>query len=171
MQDLIWGEKSPALVAIFLNLLIAGAMIVRLFFLYRTQTNDFYNFVIPVVVLSLNVIWVYAAVAQRILLMQTQKRGLWAVGTVASLIVLSLFISRLGFYLSRGGFGVWSLPVAWFSPLPEFSPLPRLPLQPAITFFLVLFGQWSIIGFLSLQLTRQLGQPGKSDDKALLTGQ
>ena len=168
MQDLIWGEKSPALVAIFLNLLIAGAMIVRLFFLYRTQIADFSNFVIPVIILSLNVIWVYAAVAQRILLMRTQKRGLWAVGTVASLIVLSPFISHLGFYLSREGFGLWSLPVAWFSPLPEFSPLPRLPLQPAITFFLVLFGQWSIIGFLSGQLMRQLRRVRESDDKALL---
>ncbi len=166
MQDLIWGEKSPALVAIFLNLLIAGAMIVRLFLMPRDNPN-----IPPILifeaVLSLNVILVYAALAQRILLMRTQKRGLWAVGAVAFLIVLSQFISRLRFSASGEASSMWSL--VRVSEL--FSPLPMLSVESAITFFLALLGQWSIVGFLSWQLMRQLRRVGKSDDKALLTEQ
>ncbi len=160
MQDLIWDEKSPAIVAIFLNLLLAGAMIVRLFFLPKAifpeaiaTSETIYTSAIFEVILSLNVILVYAVVAQRILLWRTQKRGLWAVGAVACLIFLGVASD------------FWLLPAALFSPLPT-----TMVLKSTTTFFLVLLGQWSIVAFLSWQLMRQLRWAGKSNNKTLLTG-
>jgi hypothetical protein len=176
MQDLIWGEKSPALVAIFLNLVITVAIMTRIYLIPRPNlgspgdmlVGSIFDAVLDgEVILSLNVILVYAAVAQRILLMRTQRRGLWAVSTVAFLIVLSQFISRLRFSASGEASSMWSL--VRVSEL--FSPLPMLSVESAITFFLALLGQWSIVGFLSWQLMRQLRRVGESDDKALLTEQ
>lgn len=176
MQDLIWGEKSPALVAIFLNLLITVAIMARIYLIPRPNfaspgdmlVGSIFDVVLDVeVVLSLNVILVYAAVAQGMLFMRTEKRGLWAVGSVVCLILLSKFMSFRSFDIPFAEvYWLLSSTISLFSPLPlPFS------IKPETDILQVLLGQWSIVGFLSWQLMRQLRRVGKLDKKALLPGQ
>ncbi len=161
MQDLIWGEKSPALVAIAINLLITTA-IWGLWILLRPGDAWPDTFKIHEVLLGLfvtvNLILIYAAIAELMLFANKYQQALWASGILGSTIVVLI--------------GVWgvlkidplTVPFLWL-----FSPIPVLAVANASapTIFLGLLAQLSVLGLLSLQLTRQLKKVGESDSKAL----
>jgi hypothetical protein len=104
---------------------------------------------------------IYATLAQLMLLMKTQKRSLWAAGTITALVVLPPII--LGFF----GLDAYKNPTLWL-----FSTFPWLAMENAATttIFMALLGEWSVLVLLNLRLTRQLRQAGESASKALLAG-
>jgi hypothetical protein len=108
----------------------------------------------------MNVILIYAAIAQVMLFMNRWKRSLWTVGTVSVLIGVPIAI---GVVL---GISPLEIPFLWL-----FSPLPILALikASATTVFLCLLAQLGILGLLTLQLTRQLQKAGESATKTLFS--
>ncbi|MBD2181076.1 hypothetical protein [Aerosakkonema funiforme] len=158
IQDLIWGEKSPVLVAIALNLVIktviwGGWIIFVIPNVYKIQA-------LIVLILSANWILICAAIAQQMILMKTPKRLWWSLITINGLIVLP----PLGFALL--GISPNEMPGLWL-----LSALPWLGMQyaSAITIFLSLLGQLSILGLLTLQLTKKLQKAGESASQSLFS--
>ena len=163
-QDLIGGEKSPAIVAIAINFLISVAIWIPWIILVLGQVESKESFTSLVALLGLlltmNVILIYAAISQVMLFMNQWQRVLWIVGTVGVLVAVPLAIS------ATLGITLLHMPFVWL-----LSPLPILALTnaSATTIVLGLLAQFSILGLLTRQLTRQLRHAGESDSKALFT--
>jgi len=151
VQDLVWAEKSPAVVAIALNLVIK-TVIWAAWVIFATQ-NPYKIQTIAVLILSANLILIYAAIAQMILLMKSPKRGILAAIVVSGLILLPL----LAVQESPG--------LLLFSVFPWFA----MEHASATAIFMSLLGQWSLLGVLSVQMTKKLRQAGESASKALFS--
>ncbi|MDB9512813.1 hypothetical protein PN499_16615 [Kamptonema animale CS-326] len=167
LQDLILGEKSPALVAIAINLAITAAIWIPWMLLLPEQNNSLFNTweqysknqVILTLFLTANLILICAAIAQLTLLMKTRKPEIWAATAVSAVIILPLVtMAALGFTFEKNP--------DWFL----ISPFAAIAIQKASTtaIFLTILGQWSVLALLSLQLTRQLRKIGESNSKSLL---
>jgi hypothetical protein len=98
--DLILGEKSPGLTAIGLNLLmVVGIIMAALIFSYSRQSKtDFHNWLglMLMVPLVIN----YALLVQWMLMLKTQKRSTWAIGSVFFAVGLPSIIG--GLFMSFG---------------------------------------------------------------------
>lgn len=155
IQDLIWSEKSPALVAIAINLLIASTILLPWILLWSQDVIG----ALFRLILSVNLILIYAAIAQLMLFIRNQRRALWATAAVGGAILLPPI-------LLAGGVGSGSISGLW---LFSVFPLAKPDSVSTITTFLGLIGQWSILGLLSSQLSRRLRQAGESSSKALFS--
>ena len=164
MRDLMWADKSPALLAIALNLAITGIIWIT-WILFWPSDSDKMQAIVSLVFCG-NLILIYAAIAQLMLLMRTPKRVLWTVGTfIATLAVPPVIFSLLSSQLAIAPvfllISVYGAP--WFI----------LSKASTMGIFLAILSQWSILGFLSAMLTRKLQKAGESDSKIkiLLPGQ
>ncbi|MEH2192498.1 MAG: ABC transporter permease subunit [Nostoc sp.] len=170
-QDLIWAEKSPAIVAIAINLAIVS--IPWLVWISLTSVIDTdYNpnwahdnldrlKILSSVALSISIIMIYATIAQLILLLKTRKRSFWAIGTIGVVTFLPPVI------LEFLGISSWKYPTVWL-----FSTFPWAALQHsgAATIFMAFLAQLSVLALLNFQLTKQVRLAGESATKALLAG-
>jgi hypothetical protein len=162
IQDLIWGEKSPALVAIAINFLLTVAIWLPWIVLGLRQIESNKDLTVPMallgLLLTLNVILIYVAIAQVMLFMSRWKQSAWIVGTVGVLVGALLAI------WATMGISPLNLPFLWL-----LSPLPIVALThaSATTLFLGVLTQLGILGLLTLQLTRQFRKLGKSTSKEL----
>jgi len=168
-QDLIWAEKSPALVAIAINLTIATIpwlVWLSLTFVIDANgvktllSNDIDRFkALLVIALSISLMMIYATIAQLILLLKTPKRSFWAIGTLGAAIFLPPMI------LEFIGISSWKYPTVWM-----FTTFPWVAIEHAglITIFMALLADLSVLALLNFQLTRQVRLAGESATKALL---
>jgi hypothetical protein len=157
-QELIWGEKSPALVAIMLNLVIAAGSLAIPVLLVPTAELQFQA--IAGLLLSFTLLAIYAAIAQFATLAKSRQQTLQvttAIGGVALLPPLLLVLIAQG------------------APNPAkelmlFSPLLWLVLEevPKTAIAMSLLGQWGLLGLLSFRFSQKLKQLGASETKALL---
>jgi len=163
LQDLVFGEKSPAIVAIAINLLIATTPIMIWVFLSPTS---FYNGgvdktkVLLAMVLALSLMLMYATIAQLMLLMKNPKRYVWTVGTIgAAMFLPSIILSVLDISPSKH-------PILWL-----FSTFPWAAIEytQTTTIFLALLAELTVVALLNFQLNRQVKFLGESATKALLT--
>lgn len=83
-RDLLLGEKSPSVLAITLNVLIVNMYMLPsvLLFPFAEKTT-----IVLGLIFSGAVILVYATIAQLLMMLKTNKRGLIASGAVSSLII------------------------------------------------------------------------------------
>jgi ABC-type Na+ efflux pump permease subunit len=162
-QDLVFGEKSPAIVAIVINLLIATTPLI--IWILFSPTN-FYNGsvdknkVILAMVLALSLMLMYATIAQLMLLMKNPKRYVWTVGTIGVAMFLpSIILSVLGISPSQH-------PILWL-----FSTCPWAAIEytQTTTIFMALLTEFTVVALLNFQLNRQVKVLGESATKALLT--
>ncbi len=163
LKDLILGEKSPAVVAIAINLALTSAP-VAIWILFSPMDSDTYSRiqVISGLLLSLNLILIYATLTQLMLLMKTKKRALWAASTVvAGSLLPPMILSFMSIYPGQNWGGWW---------LFTLFPWDGVKSASAVLFAQALFVQWSILGVLSWQLSRQLRRAGESESKALFAG-
>ncbi|MFS0513422.1 ABC transporter permease subunit [Nostoc sp. UIC 10607] len=170
-QDLIWAEKSPALVAIAINLTIVTIpWLVWISFTSVFDANDGQNLlshdigrfkVLLAIALSISLMMIYATVAQLILLLKTPKRSFWAIGTIGAITFLPPMI------LEVIGISSWKYPNVWL-----FSTFPWAAIEYAgtTTIFMALLAELSVLALLNFQLTRQVRLAGESATKALLAG-
>ncbi len=171
LQDLILSEKSPALVAMAINLVIASTPFVIWILLapalnvnHTNSVNWLINEIgrlkaILGVGLFITLMMIYATIAQKMLMMKTIKRSFWAIGIVAAAIFLPpMILGMLGIQASE-------TPILWL-----FSTFPWAGLEHAskVTIFMALLGEFSVLVLLNLQLTRQVRLAGESATKALL---
>jgi branched-subunit amino acid transport protein AzlD len=161
-QDLAWGEKSPAVVAIAINMLITAAILLP-WIIFHPEGQEKWMIVLGLVI-SLNLVAIYASIAQLTLMMKNQRRGWWAMSAVALVIGLPLLAGSI-LYVEFGlntatGLLLFS-PLHWVSlvqGVPAFMPL------------MAILGQWGAIALLNARLAKNLKRVGESELKPLLNG-
>lgn len=164
VQDLIWGEKSPGLLAIAINFTIICAAMCILILLCNVDF-DYQLAASLAVVLAASIAMFYATIAQVVLLIKNQHRIFWTVGILSAMIVLPVIVATMFSSVGNNPY-LWLFSVA----APIFLLSPSGMLQPHfVTLFIAILAYWSIVGFLVFQLTKKLRKAGESETKALLT--
>ncbi|MBD1902120.1 hypothetical protein NDI44_24925 [Trichocoleus sp. DQ-A3] len=158
VQDLVWGEKSPSVVAVALNLLIASTIMVPWILLW--PASAYKASALATLLLSVNLILIYTGVAQLVLFMKTPKRSLWAASTVAGLIILPPIVFGLLSISPAKIPGVWLFSVFAWGAVKDAA---------ATSLGLAVLGQWLMFSLLSIQTARQLRQAGESASKSLMS--
>ncbi|MEL7038926.1 MAG: ABC transporter permease [Cyanobacteria bacterium J06592_8] len=159
LSDLIEGERSPAVVAIGLNLLI----VIILFGLTTiwVASPDERLGIFAAVLLNASLIWICASLAQLILLMKTPKRTFWAAGTVGVVLILPVTISAVfGLKTSQEAYAFLFSPLSFIAIEQTTSPV----------ILLAIASQVMMTILFNLRLSKQLKKAGESTSKALLTG-
>jgi len=154
-MDLLLGEKSPAVLAIAVNLAITTLYIIPCLFLfleYPERISVLWGWL-----LSANLIVILAVIFQLILQWKNPKRSLWA----SSSLVLILVLPQLASFC----FGIDGL---WL-----FSPVPTLATKNAMgmTTMLACLTQWLGIVLLTGGMTYRLKKIGESETKTLTPAQ
>jgi hypothetical protein len=163
VKDLIWGEKSPGLLAIALNAMIAITSL-SIFILLCHVPLDYKLPAFFSLALAGSLAMLYAALAQLVLLMKNQHRVFWATGIVGAAIVLpAIIVAMFSSYANHNSF-LWLFSIA--APILVISPDGKS--LSAMTLFVAIISHWTIAGLLLFQLTRQLKKAGESATKALL---
>ncbi|WP_019498307.1 hypothetical protein [Pseudanabaena sp. PCC 6802] len=94
VRDLIWADKSPAPIAIAVNLIIANALLIPWVSLWNDSTYKLKG--ILALVLFSTTMLVYATIVQLILSLKIQRPVVWAWGTIVSITILPpIFLSLL----------------------------------------------------------------------------
>ncbi len=156
-KELVFGEKSPSIVAIAINAFIATSIIVMglMLFPFTAQTTA----VMWGLILTMGIILFYAVIAQWMLLMKSNKRVIWTSITLSFLIIIPpiLFVTAEA--------TVQELPLVWL-----FSFMPAIAIEHTSNSALLLgvLGQWLAISLVSLQLVNKLRQAGRSETQKLL---
>ncbi|MBW4563188.1 MAG: hypothetical protein KME32_18975 [Mojavia pulchra JT2-VF2] len=162
-QNLIWGEKSPGLVAIAINAMIAIIGLCGLIFLSRVPLDNKINAIFALA-LAGSLAMIYAALAQLLLFSKNKHRVFWTNATIAAVIVLPVIIMAIFSSYSRDNNFLWLFSI--LAPIYAISPEANS-LSP-IKAFLAILVHWSTLGLLVFQLRRNLRKAGESATKALL---
>ncbi len=105
INDLIWGEKSPGLTAIGLNLLMVTGIIATAL-AFSDANGQFADISMGwwSILLTVTLTTTYALLAQWMLMLKTQKRSAWALGSLVLAIGLPSIIGGLftSFSMSYG---------------------------------------------------------------------
>jgi hypothetical protein len=157
LLDLIWSDKSPAVVALAINCLSSVIILTPWALLKKPEINEFWG-----VICCLNLLLIYAAITQLFLFTKTRNQEFWAVGTVGSAILLPpLILSMLLLYPEKA-------PILWLSSTFVAFGLWSLSQLSGNTIFLSILSQWTVLVLLNLKLRSQLKLAGESASKALL---
>ncbi|MBW4601153.1 MAG: ABC transporter permease [Calothrix sp. FI2-JRJ7] len=170
LRDLIFGEKSPALLTLAFHSLIITIPI-SIWIIISQQLNVRNNYAINWLIQDIGrfrailgivllvVLWgIGATVAQRMLLLKTSKRYLWALGTTSALLFApALILSILNNTIARNS-ALWLFSSYPWAGLAEAS----LPIV-----FMALFTQVMVLGFLNIRLAKQIKLAGESATQAL----
>ncbi|NER23289.1 MAG: ABC transporter permease subunit [Symploca sp. SIO1C2] len=156
LKDLLWGEKSPALVAIALNLAIASVILLTWVLFWSDSTYKMPA--LWALLLNISFILVCATVAQLMLMMKAKKRSVWAATTVAGLIILPPIVFA---FLSLNPN---HLPDVWLFSAFHWAGVEH---TVGVSVGFALIAQSLTLAVLNLQLTRRLQKAGESATKAL----
>jgi hypothetical protein len=161
LSELIFGEKSPAILAIAIDLLIAASTFVVLFFKAKGEnlyTSENILGFVSSLLLFISLITIYATVAQIMLMLKNSKRTLWAMGTVSAAIILPIVV--LGILNVEQSNILWLFTIAFW-----------LTAQKS-TGYIILSAfvcQVVILGFLNWYLIKQVRSAGESATKAMFS--
>ncbi len=159
ISDLLWGEKSPAILAIAINFIIA--IIPTLFLiLFSGESKDKTQTIICMALLGITILSC-AVIAQIMLLMKRKNQVLW---TTATLMVIV--------FLPPVALTILSLTPAKYPDIWLLSAFPLAGISSAtgISILLALIGQLAILSLFSIKLTQKIRIAGESASQALLTG-
>jgi hypothetical protein len=156
--DLLWGEKSPATLAIAIHGLMN--IIIILPVIYFLPLKEYKIPVLLGLLFNVSILLIYASIAQLILLIKSPKRFLWMGSTLATLIIVPIVIVMI--------FKIETYEAPWMY---LFSFVPLLGTEKAVPGIILfsLLGQGLIITLVNLQFVGQIKQIGQSQTKALLT--
>ena len=158
LLDLIWSEKSPAIVAIAINFFISVTILTPSMLLEKLESKAFGS-----LFLFLNLILIYAAITQLFLFRKTGNQEVWATGTV----VTAIFLPPLILWLLS--LSPEKVPIVWLSSIfPGFWFSSPFTAASGNTILLSILSQWSVLVLLNLKLRSQLKLAGESASKALL---
>ncbi|MFP4253550.1 MAG: hypothetical protein ACLFRN_03695, partial [Halothece sp.] len=155
VTDLMKGEQSPASGAIALNLLSNIIIMLPALILlpFGSDRLEVFNGLL----IASSAFLLYASLVQWVLFMKTEKRSLFAMMSVATVILIPTIVGA-GLQLPD------SVTLLFF-------PIPNIGHLSASSIFFTLLARWSIIIACNLQLTRQLKKAGASNSKALFSEQ
>ena len=157
LKELVLGENSTAIVAVALNLTIAIAFITPSIFIILPQRE---HYIAWGFLLSITNVLLCAVVAQFVLMAKTNKRGVWSIVTVASIIILPPVC------LGIAEVTIKTMPLAW---LFSFVPIEAAEHASVSAIAWAILGQWLTISVIGLQMTRKLKHAGASETKALMS--
>ncbi|WP_414622280.1 hypothetical protein [Calothrix sp. CCY 0018] len=161
LSELIFGEKSPAILAMAINLLIVISAFIVLFVkasVAISYTSDNILRFLGSLLLFVSLIMIYATIAQIMLMLKNSKRTLWAAGTTSALIIVPIII--LGTLNVQQSNILWLFTVCfWFAA--EKSTFPII-----LSAFLC---QAVILGLLNWYLIKQVKSAGESASKAMFS--
>ncbi len=151
LVDLMRGEQSPANGAIALNLLSNILIITPAILFFPLGDHRFSIFAMIVSVSS--AFLAYACLAQLVLLMKTQKRSIFAIITISSIMFIPMVMGSILQLPQTVTFAFFPIPTHYVFSLTSLG--------------WMLLAQWVVIISSTVQLTRQLKQAGQSQTKAL----
>jgi hypothetical protein len=157
-KDLIIGQKSPAILAIALNIGLVTLYTIPSLFLLPLDEHRIS--LLAGLMVTGTIALIYATIAQLTVMLKTNKRGLIASGTITGLIILPMIC-----------FAIFGIDPSDLSILWLFSALPSVATEylSASSLFLGFLGQLAAIATLNLQMTRVLRKAGMSETKTLLS--
>ena len=159
LLDLIWSEKSPAVVAIALNFLCSVIILTPWALLEKFDANGFWG-----LILCLNLILIYAGIAQIFLFTKSQNKESRAVAIVGGAILLPPLILCMLLLTPE------KAPILWLSStFGGFWSSSSLAAS-GNTILLSILSQWTVLVLLNLKLRSQLKLAGESASKSLLKG-
>ncbi|MDF5720044.1 MAG: ABC transporter permease subunit [Rhizonema sp. PD37] len=162
-SDLLWGEKSPAILAIAINLVMtATTSVVFILFVNGTGVSNFHRTqALLGVALFICLMMIYATIAQIMLMMKTHKRTFWAIGTIGAAILLPpIILSMLRIGVSHHNTYLWLFSNwSWYG----------VQNSATTTIFMSCLGELSILALLNIHLVKQVRLMGESATKALLS--
>lgn len=166
IKDLIWGEKSPSVLAIAINALIAITSISVYISLSLASSHGWDKINgFAALIFAFSLVVIYAALAQLLLFMKNQQRLLWTNGIVAAVIILPPILLFMLFSDPGNQSFLWFFsivaPAIFLFPPTNYS----LSVMDA---FLAILGHAGILGLLLWQIKRQLQKAGASATKILL---
>ncbi|NCQ92479.1 MAG: hypothetical protein GPI94_17495 [Microcystis aeruginosa LG13-03] len=156
-KALIFGEKSPSTLAMAVNVAIAILFILPAIFI--APLHQYKLAAAAGFLLAMNMILVYAAIAQLLMLARTNKRALLAATSIGILIIFPL----LCFVVLR--VDPSQSPLLWFF---TFLPIAATKYATLPSFALAIFSQWLGLTLLGWQINRQLNRLGASATQALI---
>jgi hypothetical protein len=161
VKDLIGNDKSPALLALAINLGMALVLWIPIVSISTNDTSYTFRFIAGLCV-GASLILTYAAIAHWGLFLNFKKRNLWIVGIVAAVMFLPL---GFAFILSPSETpkGIAAI-VLLFSP---FAPVGIFNLA-GTTILATFAAQLALLTGLTYQLQRKLQITGQSQTKQLL---
>jgi hypothetical protein len=158
LLDLIWSDKSPAVVAIALNFLSSVIILTPWALLENFDANGFWG-----LILCLNLILIYAGLAQIFLFTKTRNKESEAVAIVGVAILLPPLILSMLLLTPEKAPLLWlssTFGGFWFSSF--------VAAMSGDTILLSILSQWTVLVLLNLKLRSQLKLAGESASKALL---
>ncbi len=161
LSELIFGEKSPAILAIAIDLLIVTSSFVVLFFkanIDNLNSSKPILWILSTLFVFISLITIYATTAQIMLMLKNSKRTLWAMGTTSAIIILPIIVFAI---LSIQPESIlWLFTVAfWFTA--EQSTVTSI--------FIAFLCQIVILGLLNRHLIKQVRLAGESATKAMFS--
>jgi len=157
LLDLIWSDKSPAVVAIAINFLSSVIILTPWALLEKSENNGYWG-----VIFCLNLILIYAAITQLFLFTKTRNQEIWAACTVGGALLLPpLILSMLLLTPEKA-------PILWLSSTFGGFLFSSSLAASGNTIFISILSQWSVLVLLNLKLRSQLKLAGESASKALL---
>jgi hypothetical protein len=159
LQDLVTNEKSPAFLAIALNLGIVAVILGLWILFWPSEQSKLLAF--AGLALCLSLLAVYAAIAQFLLLLKTPQRALWVAATLGFMMIAPILVAAVteGSLVETDSFLLFS-PFLWLA----------LPHMTVPTLLLSFLGQWGVVGLLNWRFLDQLRKLGASSSQSLLTG-
>ncbi|MEC4812246.1 MAG: ABC transporter permease [Scytonema sp. PMC 1069.18] len=160
-EDLMRGEKSPAILAIAINLVITATPFIVWILLWNSEQFSVTakTKALLAVGLFISLIMIYATLSQLMLLMKNPKRGFLTVSTVIAVMFLPPMI------LGILGISAQKYSILWLPTTYSWVGIPGSAIAPiTMTFFVQLI----VLSLLVFQLIRQVNLAGESATKALI---
>lgn len=160
LRDLVWGEKSPTLLALVLNLTIVTTLLLPWILVVWPLGTDKPRAVMSLI-LTFTMILFYGAIAQLAMMIAHPKRTIWAMAIVGLAVVLPIFSMAILDLSPEKAPAIWLLTAFPWAGVDEL----RL-----TSLALGVLAQWSMVVLATIRLNRQLRQAGQSQTKALMAG-
>ncbi len=159
IKDLLFHEKSPAILTIVLNLGIMAVILGLWTFTWSDKNHA--NQALTSLIVTVSMTLVYAMIAQTILFSRTPRSPQLATGAIVSLILLPIPLF-LALQITPEKHPLW-----WM-----FTAFPWVAMEKAtaISVMIACFSQLSIFTVLTVRFNRVLKKAGESEFKALLSG-
>ncbi|WP_427156801.1 hypothetical protein ACQFX9_15420 [Aliinostoc sp. HNIBRCY26] len=161
VQDLIWGEKSPAMLAIAINVMIAITGL-SLFSLVSLADRDDKVVSLVALIFAGSLTLIYAALTQLLLLMKHGQRLFLTNGVMIGVIILPVVALGMLFASPVNYTFLWLFSVA--APVVVLYPQGELAI---ISYFMGMIGHAILLGIMLSQIALQLNKAGESATKAL----
>ncbi|MGA9383352.1 MAG: hypothetical protein WBV73_31695, partial [Phormidium sp.] len=161
IKDLLWAEKSPAILAIAINLVLSSVILSFWIWMALTSSEFHSMSALAILAVTMSLTLIYATIVQLMLLMRAKRQMQWAAAVVIALVVLPpIFLMLLSAFPEK-------VPLFWL-----FTAFPWAAIKDASieAIFAAFVSQLGIFALLNRQLNRQLKVAGESATKALLKG-